>query len=202
MSLAESAAPPEPAETTAARILRVATELFAQKGFHGTGVQELSEATGLARGALYYHIKSKDQLLYEVLRAPHEQVVARARAVLSTDAPPERRLRELARGHLRSLVDMKSAWTVSSRDIDALPDEQRHELLTLQRQYQQLWREAFHACEAAGVVKPVDDVQFRGFLGMMSQAFNWIDVKGAMTPEQIADAYLELLLDGLRPRRA
>lgn len=200
MPPADSALPIAAAETTTARILRVATELFAEKGFHGTGIQEISEASGLARGALYYHIKSKDQLLYEVLLAPHQQVVARANAILASDAPPERKLRDLARGHLRSLIDMKPAWTVSSRDLDALSPAHRVELRALQRQYQQLWREALRACEAAGLVKPVDDVQFRGFLGMMSQAFNWIDAKGPRSPEDIADAYLDLVLDGLRSR--
>jgi AcrR family transcriptional regulator len=41
------------------RILTEVTRLFVDKGYHGTGVQEISDAVGLGRGALYHHIGSK-----------------------------------------------------------------------------------------------------------------------------------------------
>jgi len=53
----------EPAETsTKERILKIAAQLFSTRGFHATGMAELEKATGLARGALYYHIGSKEEL--------------------------------------------------------------------------------------------------------------------------------------------
>jgi AcrR family transcriptional regulator len=48
------------------RIMCVAAELFASKGYHATGISELSEAVGMGRGALYHHISSKEDLLFEI----------------------------------------------------------------------------------------------------------------------------------------
>ena len=54
-------------------MLRVAAQLFAEKGYHGTGVAEIGEMAGLQRGALYYHIGSKEDLLLVLLRRHVEE---------------------------------------------------------------------------------------------------------------------------------
>lgn len=188
------------AETTSARIIRVATELFAEHGFHGTGIQQISEASGLGRGALYHHIKSKDNLFYEVLRAPYEEVITEACALLEAGGTPEQKLRKLTRSHVRALIEKRAAWIVNAQDLDALSDEHRAELTRLRHRYQNLWRDVFRECERSGSTNPIDDIQLRGFLGMLSQAFNWLDAKGPKSPEEIADIYLDLLRKGLEPR--
>ena len=55
-------------EVTRDRILDAATELFAAQGFHGTSVAEISARADIKTGALYHHIKSKEELLWEILR--------------------------------------------------------------------------------------------------------------------------------------
>lgn len=60
------------------RLLSHATKLFAKKGFDRTSVQEIVEAAGVTKGAMYHYFGSKDDLLYEiyarVLRAQTEQL--------------------------------------------------------------------------------------------------------------------------------
>ncbi|HEV7534001.1 MAG TPA: helix-turn-helix domain-containing protein, partial [Acidimicrobiia bacterium] len=69
---------PEVAQATKARIHRAALELFADKGFHGTGVAEIGERARVQRGALYFHIGSKEELLWEVIRPNFTEIVGRA----------------------------------------------------------------------------------------------------------------------------
>lgn len=195
-----TAAKAEPAETSKDKVLRVATHLFAEHGFHGAGIQQVSDASGLGRGALYHHIKSKDQLLYEVLLTPHQEVVAEADAILNSKNPPNEKLRTMTRTYMRNLVQKRLAWTITSRDLSALAEARRAEIIALQRRHQAQWRELFDQCEQAGLIGKVSDLHFRGFLGMLSQAFNWIGPQGAKSPEKVADAYLDLLLNGLKPR--
>lgn len=60
-----------PARTdTRARILEVAAELFATKGYAGTSVRDISEALGVTKAALYYHFASKEEILTEMLAFP------------------------------------------------------------------------------------------------------------------------------------
>lgn len=191
---------PATGESSKAKIVRVATELFAAHGFHGTGIQQVSEAAGLARGALYYHIKSKDQLLYEVLRTPHLEVIEGASAILNSDLSAEQKLRAMTRSYLRNLIEKRSAWIVTSRDVGALSERHHRELLALQRHNQAQWRALIEQCVKAGFIRDVSDLEFRGFLGMLTQTFHWVDPAGPKTTDEIADAYLDLLLSGLKPR--
>jgi AcrR family transcriptional regulator len=66
-----SARPPARAAARVAvtreRILAVALELFAERGFAGTSVRDISEALGVSKAALYYHFTSKDEILDAVV---------------------------------------------------------------------------------------------------------------------------------------
>lgn len=68
------------------RLLAVATELFAERGFHGTSLQAVAEAVGIRKPSLLYHFPSKDALRDAVLdtmlghwRADIAAVLARSR---------------------------------------------------------------------------------------------------------------------------
>ncbi len=49
------------------QILRAALQVFIKKGYHGTSITDLCEATGFTRGALYHHFKDKDELYHQSL---------------------------------------------------------------------------------------------------------------------------------------
>ncbi|MBC7231540.1 MAG: TetR family transcriptional regulator [Actinobacteria bacterium] len=50
------------------RIIEIATRLFAAKGYHGTTIDEIVQATGIAKGTFYIYFDSKEELLVEVIR--------------------------------------------------------------------------------------------------------------------------------------
>ena len=56
-------------------ILKVATVLFANKGFADTSGQELSRLTGAAEGTIFYHFKSKEGLLLAILEKTRDEIV-------------------------------------------------------------------------------------------------------------------------------
>jgi AcrR family transcriptional regulator len=47
-------------------ILQAATRLFSEKGYRGTSMRDLGQALGLHAGSLYVHIKSKEEVLFEI----------------------------------------------------------------------------------------------------------------------------------------
>jgi AcrR family transcriptional regulator len=62
----------EPA--TRQRILDVAAKLFAEHGFEGTSVRDIATELGIANPSIYYHFKSKADLLTELLAEPLQYV--------------------------------------------------------------------------------------------------------------------------------
>lgn len=66
--------PAPPHEDTRARVLQAALELFAERGFAATSTRELSERLGFTKAALYYHFKTKDDLLAALIQPAVEQL--------------------------------------------------------------------------------------------------------------------------------
>src|SRR5687768_3279860 len=74
-----------------------ATRLFAQRGYAGTSIQDIADAVGLTRPALYHYVKSKDDLL--------ARLVAEVTVVAATDIAKIARRGELsATQRLRDIV--------------------------------------------------------------------------------------------------
>ena len=55
------------APNTRERILEIATDLFAEKGYAGTYVREIVERAGVSKPVLYYYFQSKEGLFYAIL---------------------------------------------------------------------------------------------------------------------------------------
>lgn len=64
-------------------ILDAADELFAQKGFDDTSTGDILEKVGIARGTLYYHFKSKEDILDALIERYCSQILSAAKAAAS-----------------------------------------------------------------------------------------------------------------------
>lgn len=69
------------AEARKQEILDAAEQLFASKGFDHTSISDILKETGIARGTLYYHFKSKEELLDAVIERMIEGMTAKAREI-------------------------------------------------------------------------------------------------------------------------
>lgn len=66
------------AEERKEEILDAAERLFGTKGFDNTSTNDILEEVGIARGTLYYHFKSKEEILDGVIRRMTERMMAKA----------------------------------------------------------------------------------------------------------------------------
>jgi AcrR family transcriptional regulator len=75
------------------RIVEVATEAFARRGFHGTSIGEIAEAAGITKPVLYDHFASKRALYVELMERARDELTARGAVAMSAKAPAEQRVR-------------------------------------------------------------------------------------------------------------
>ncbi len=59
---------------TRERILAVANELFIEQGYEGTSLREIADRLDITKAALYYHFRSKDEIL-ETLLSPFDTLI-------------------------------------------------------------------------------------------------------------------------------
>ncbi len=66
------------ADNTRDRILEAAEAVFSQKGYHEAPVDEISRATAVSKGGIYFHFRSKEDLFFAVLDRLANKLAARA----------------------------------------------------------------------------------------------------------------------------
>lgn len=89
------------AEERRNEILDAADELFGRKGFDGTSTNDILEKVGIARGTLYYHFKSKEDILDALIQRYEEQMYSAAAAAAKDGSLPV--TVRSASGHLSSI---------------------------------------------------------------------------------------------------
>lgn len=181
-----------------ARIRRQAARLFARNGYHATGIQELSDAVALGRGALYHHIGSKERLLFEIVTLHVVEVVEQARAVRDAPVTCDEKVRRLSRLMMGTIASHLPEWTVFFRDVGALSGPLRREALSVRAAFEDVWIDVIDEGVRAGEFRELDPIVVKGILGMHNYSNVWIRPRGRLAPEEIADAFAELLLGGLR----
>ncbi|MBF6327931.1 TetR/AcrR family transcriptional regulator [Nocardia transvalensis] len=182
---------------TRERIVRAAAELFAEKGFHGTGVAEIGDRADVQRGALYYHIGSKEELLFQILRDYTAVMYAEAGEIAASADDPITKVRRLIRSHIRLIIEHRLEVAIQLRDVSALTGDRAADLQELRDRVQRCWQDVIDAGYAAGVLRTADHVVTNGVLGMLNSVTLWYRPRGGHTPDEIADIIATTVLDGM-----
>jgi AcrR family transcriptional regulator len=104
-------------------ILERAAELFAERGFAGTTVQDIADALGMSRPALYYYVKSKDVILEQLvenLSINDAKVLAAIRRRRAGE--PVEKLREMARQLATNAASNPHQTQILAQSKHHLPD--------------------------------------------------------------------------------
>lgn len=92
------------AQVTKAKIIRQAAELFNQKGYAGSSISDIMAATGLKKGGIYNHFKSKDELAIAAFDYAFDLVSKKNWAAIKAKRHAVERLQAMVSGYL-SYVD-------------------------------------------------------------------------------------------------
>ncbi len=140
---------PVAAATRRRQILREASRLFAERGFHGVGVDEIGAAVGISGPALYRHFAGKDAMLAELLVGISSRLrdggLLRTEEAAANGLSPERTLDALISGHIDFALDDRALIILHDRELDRLPADERKRVRRLQREYVELWAEVARA---------------------------------------------------------
>ena len=177
-------------------MVQVAAELFAERGYDATSMTDLSEATGLAAGGLYHYIGSKKQLLFRICDELMEPLLEEARAIVAADAPAEAQLRDLLRAWLEHIARHRHHMMVFQQERHLIERDPQWRTVRRQRKdFELIVDDVLRRCEQEGAVSfPDRALALRALLGMVNHSASWLRPRGRLSPEQIADGYLELLM--------
>jgi len=194
-------------------ILDCAAEVFAEKGYEGASMRDLSRLTGMSLAGLYYYFDSKEKLLYQIQRHTFTTIIERLRERLAASNHPEERIRIFVHNHVDYAVSNQTAMKVLSHEDDVLKASHGAELAAIKREYYRICvglvedlarmkgpkRLGQNAAEARGIPTRTSVM---GLFGMMNWLYTWYKPRIDPGAEVIARQISDIFLNGVRGERA
>jgi AcrR family transcriptional regulator len=118
------AAPPKTRPNRREAIITAAAELFSERSFEGTGVNDIAAAVGVTGGAVYRHFDSKQEVLRTVVQRAVEQVVGRVDEIVQA-TPVGERLPALVDNLVRAMIENRALSSVMYFEAARLDPEMR-----------------------------------------------------------------------------
>ncbi len=171
-------------------ILRAAARLFGEQGYDSTSMRDIADEVGMIAGSIYYHFKSKEDLLVAVneesLRVHDERFKAAVRDV----EDPWERLEVACATHLEAILEDEQFGAVVIQPLPLTRPKLRARLARVRDAHEELFRDLI---DELPLPRTVDRKFFRlTLLGALNYSRTWYRPHRD-SPRQISHNILQLL---------
>jgi AcrR family transcriptional regulator len=181
------------------KLMHASVELFAEHGYAQTSVQQIVDAAGVTKGALYHYFKSKDDLLFDIydrilsLQREHlDEIVARGE-------DPVRTIRLVCEDVIVTSIEWMHEGTVFFRSQHMLTAARQQEVKRRRREYNDAFEAILERGRTAGLFRTdiPPAIQIAHFFSDVHYLGQWYSPGGPLSKEQVASELTDLYLAGL-----
>jgi AcrR family transcriptional regulator len=178
-------------------ILRVAARLFAELGYERTTLDMVAEELGLTKPALYYYVKSKEDVLTQILSSMLHSTEEAVTEAVSQHQNARDRLTALITAHLSSICVYPEGRALVLFESNLLA-KKNPEMAASRTRFQKLIQGIIADGVTEGVFH-VRDVRMASLamLGAMNWVPRWFSPSGTYSTADLADQFVGLLLRGV-----
>lgn len=183
-------------------VLSTAAQLFNERGFHATSLDDIAARLNVSKPTLYYYVKNKDEILIECVRQGLQMTLDGIEASRQAGGKAIDQLMACMRVYAH-IVTMDFGMCLIRVGDEELPAQSRKELRRLKSAIDHEFRRLVAAGVEEGSLQPCDP-KMTAFViaGALSWIGRWYQPGGEYTPEQVADQCIATLRDGVLKRVA
>lgn len=179
------------------KLYEVAMQLFGDRGYHAVSLRDIADVLGQQPSAIYFHIDSKLELLFELAMIGHRMHLQAVRdALMDAGRDPRDQLAAVMGAHVTVHLDYPFMARLTNRELRSLAPEQLEEVLTVRRAAEQVSIDVIERGVRMGVFH-VDDpflaARALGAIGIRIPEW-WNPDAPERTREEILEAYVSYAL--------
>ena len=190
---------------TAQAIKREGLRLIYERGYEAMNLRQLAAAVGLQTASLYFHFRTKQDLLFGLIRDHMQTLLAETDAALpGPDHAGDDRLRAFIAHHLTYHVERQQEVFIGSSELRSLEPANRATIVALRQDYEARLMAILDSGVADGTLA-VGDVKATAFaiLAMLTGICTWYKPEGRLSVAALVALHTNLVLQGCRhPRPA
>lgn len=184
-------------------VLKVSARVFSEQGYEKASIRRISKELGKSLSALYYYVKTKEELLY-LIQLETFTSLADELALSTTGIPdPLERLRSMIENHVSHFLNNIDELKVCAHEMESLSGEAYQEVLAVRRRYFRDTRSI-----VADLLRRFGNDELDANLatlilfGMLNWIYMWYDPKRNKSVSELADQIYRLFVNGLASGRA
>jgi AcrR family transcriptional regulator len=181
-------------------IRKAGLKLIHEHGYEAMTLRQLAAEVGIQVGSLYNHITTKQDLLFDLIKAHMDDLLAELDVRIKDVADPVERLKVFISFHVSYHILRKREVFIGYSELRSLEPNHYEEIVGLRRRYERRLTEILDQGQERGLFQVGDSaVAAYGILAMLTGVCTWFRPNGRLTREQVADIYCDMVLRGLVP---
>lgn len=183
---------------TRKKILEAAAQIFSQKGYHATSMNDIANAVNLQKASLYHHVNSKQEILLSLLDEALDLVIQEISNVIAMPISADKKLRLAMCTYLKTLAEQRDLSAILLLEHRSLTPDLHSRHLPRRDRFEHLWRKILQSGIDEGVFN-IRDVPLttRALLGVMNWVVTWYRSEGELSISEITEEYTDLILVGI-----
>jgi AcrR family transcriptional regulator len=178
-------------------LLLAAVQMFNERGFHATSLEDVAATLGVTKPVIYHHLGNKDRVLFECVAMGLRELQAAATAAAEVEGRGVDRLRLFLQRYAEIIMGDFGRCVVRTGD-EALSVEARSKFRALKREIDKALREMIDEAVADGSAQVADvKVTAFAFAGALNWTARWYRPDGEASPAEMAAALVETLVAGV-----
>lgn len=180
-------------------LLAISSRLFATKGFDATSMRDIAAEAGVSKALLYHHFTSKDDIYARISFESTQHLYHFVQSRIPADSGAADKVRAFMSAAAEFFAEHRSAWIAASNAFWSDPDRQRLERrVARRRDFELLLRQIIEEGVSSGEFHPVDPaIAGRLILSAINWMQRWFDPSKAMTAQEVALQYADIVLRGM-----
>ena len=122
-------------------ILDASAQIFSQKGYHGTSMQDIAIAVNLQKASLYHHVSSKQEILFDLLNRGLDILITQVEEAVDEPGSPDERLRRATCAYLTTMTDYQDLASVLLLEYRSLESDYHDRHIPRRDRFEQIWRD-------------------------------------------------------------
>jgi TetR/AcrR family transcriptional regulator, cholesterol catabolism regulator len=182
-------------------VLDSAARIFRDNGYAGTTMRAVAEEANLKAGSIYYHYKSKDDLISAVLDVGIHAVsdaVKKALSELPQNTSAHDQIETAVRAHISAIIE-HGEYTMATRRVSGnVPEKVRAKNVRDRRAYGTMWQNLLEKCKKRGEFRKGADITLARLfiLGALNWTVEWFK-PGGRTVEDTSREFAAIIINGL-----
>jgi AcrR family transcriptional regulator len=180
-------------------LLRMAADTFADKGYEGTSIRDISRRTNIGLSNIYYYVTCKEELLYLIQYNTFDSLLKTVKEGIAGVDDPEERLRIIIKNHVAHFASNMAELKVCARELGTLTGDYYEDVRRIRRDYFEVVLDAVRELTAQYRSSLDPWLAAANIFGMLNWFYQWYELKaGRISPDELVAQQLELILWGVK----